>query len=190
MATSHAASARPATSPDEQAPAERLGQGAPERRSWRLRRSRPSKRLGSRRITMRLGPCRTNDSVRIGNRRTVGRGVLVGDMTELRTSPPPKSEWRVRLSPAEFRVLRQGGTEPAFTGEYVDTKTQGAYALPGLRREAVRQRHQVRLALRLAVVRRGDSGHDPLHRGPLVRHGSGRGALLHVRLAPWSPIRR
>ncbi|MDH2424248.1 peptide-methionine (R)-S-oxide reductase MsrB [Sphaerisporangium sp. TRM90804] len=39
-----------------------------------------------------------------------------------------ESEWRVQLSPEEFRVLRQAGTEPAFTGEYVDTKTVGVYS--------------------------------------------------------------
>ncbi|NUT31960.1 MAG: peptide-methionine (R)-S-oxide reductase MsrB [Hamadaea sp.] len=38
-----------------------------------------------------------------------------------------EEEWRARLNPDEFRVLRKAGTEPAFTGEYVDTKTKGVY---------------------------------------------------------------
>jgi peptide-methionine (R)-S-oxide reductase len=41
--------------------------------------------------------------------------------------PTTEDEWRVRLNPAEFRVLRQAGTEPAWTGEYTDTKTPGIY---------------------------------------------------------------
>jgi peptide-methionine (R)-S-oxide reductase len=36
-------------------------------------------------------------------------------------------EWREQLSPAEYAVLRKAATEPAFTGEYVDTKTTGVY---------------------------------------------------------------
>ena len=35
--------------------------------------------------------------------------------------------WREKLTPAEFQVLRLGGTEPAFTGEYTDTETEGVY---------------------------------------------------------------
>lgn len=41
--------------------------------------------------------------------------------------PATDEEWRVRLSPAEFRVLRQAGTEAPWTGEFVNTKTQGVY---------------------------------------------------------------
>jgi len=36
-------------------------------------------------------------------------------------------EWAARLTPTEFRVLRRAGTEPAFSGEYTDTKTTGVY---------------------------------------------------------------
>ena len=41
--------------------------------------------------------------------------------------PKTEEEWRTRLNPAEFRVLRQAGTEAPWTGEYTDTKTKGVY---------------------------------------------------------------
>ncbi|MFE3070511.1 peptide-methionine (R)-S-oxide reductase MsrB [Streptomyces sp. NPDC059247] len=37
-------------------------------------------------------------------------------------------EWRAQLSPSEYQVLRQAGTEPAFRGEYTDTKAKGVYS--------------------------------------------------------------
>jgi peptide-methionine (R)-S-oxide reductase len=39
-----------------------------------------------------------------------------------------EEQWRERLTPAEFHVLRQAGTEAPFRGEYTDTKTAGVYS--------------------------------------------------------------
>jgi peptide-methionine (R)-S-oxide reductase len=45
----------------------------------------------------------------------------------LRPVPATDAEWRRRLTPAEYHVLREAGTEAPFAGEYVDTKTHGVY---------------------------------------------------------------
>ncbi|MEU5048580.1 peptide-methionine (R)-S-oxide reductase MsrB [Streptomyces sp. NPDC021096] len=47
-------------------------------------------------------------------------------------------QWRAELTPAEYQVLRRAGTEPAFRGEYTDTKTAGVYACRGCGAELFR----------------------------------------------------
>ncbi|MGI5041817.1 peptide-methionine (R)-S-oxide reductase, partial [Streptomyces sp. JAC128] len=40
----------------------------------------------------------------------------------------PDEQGRAELTPAEYAVLRKAGAEPAFVGEYTDTRTAGVYS--------------------------------------------------------------
>lgn len=42
-----------------------------------------------------------------------------------------EDDWEQKLTPDQFRVLRQNGTEPAFSGKYWDHHDDGTYTCAG-----------------------------------------------------------
>lgn len=42
-----------------------------------------------------------------------------------------EDDWKVKLNPEQFQVLRQCGTEPPFSGKYVNHKEKGVYVCAG-----------------------------------------------------------
>ncbi|MGE0433689.1 MAG: peptide-methionine (R)-S-oxide reductase MsrB [Planctomycetota bacterium] len=52
-------------------------------------------------------------------------------MTQTPALPASDAEWRQKLTPKQYHVLRQHGTEAAGTGEYLHTNADGHYCCAG-----------------------------------------------------------
>ena len=48
-------------------------------------------------------------------------------MTGTRDSSLTDAEWRSKLTPEQYRILREGGTEPPWSGELLGNKAKGEY---------------------------------------------------------------
>ena len=73
------------------------------------------------------------EDLRVSRSGTRGPRAVGQDMTMKPTDRSyavdrTEEEWKATLSPEEYQVLRQAGTERPYTGEYTDAKTVGVYA--------------------------------------------------------------
>ena len=81
--------------------------------------------------------------------------------------PTTDQEWREKLTPEQYDILRRKGTERPFTGEYVHSKDDGIYRCAGCGAELFCSDDEVRLRHRLAELHRPGRRRDvELHRDP------------------------
>ena len=52
-------------------------------------------------------------------------------MSDTRNSRLSDAEWRSKLTPEQYRILREGGTEPPWSGELLGNKDEGEYRCAG-----------------------------------------------------------
>ena len=100
-------------------------------------------------------------------------------------------EWKKQLTPEQYRVLREKGTEIAFTGKYWNLHDTGIYLCAACGLETVRLGAQVRIGHGLAELHRADRGVSRArHPGHEPRDGSRRGRVRALRRAPRPRVRR
>jgi peptide-methionine (R)-S-oxide reductase len=78
-----------------------------------------------------LAACGQDGSGRYARPANPGRKAGVGSETMDEKVTRTEEAWRKTLTPEQFRVMRQKGTEQPFTGKYWDHHEKGTYVCPG-----------------------------------------------------------
>src|SRR5690606_23879890 len=90
----------------------------------------PAKPL-RRRERLSRGPKPARRRCPLGIRQAIPYLLAQGDPAMADKMILTDAEWRERLTPEQYRILRQHGTERAFTGKYEKNKAPGAYLCAG-----------------------------------------------------------
>ncbi len=111
--------------------------------------------------------------------------------------PISEDVWRSKLDPQRFAVLREGATEPPFSGEYVNEKRPGRYACAGCGAELFSSDHKYDSRSGWPSFYQAlDPGQDPREGRHVPRHDSNGDRLCRLwwssrsRLSGWTPTDR
>ena len=94
-------------------------------------------------------------------------------------------EWREQLTPDQYEVLRDKGTERPFTGKYVDEKRDGTYRCAGCGAELFSSETKFDSGTGWpSFTEPADRANVELLDDSQLRHASDRGQLRRLRRAP------
>lgn len=87
--------------------------------------------LGLAGVAMLLAACNASRTVEVAVSAATNSPVVATEQTMSNNVTKTDEEWRKQLTPEQYAVLREKGTERAFTGDYWNTKDKGTYRCAG-----------------------------------------------------------